>query len=94
MLAAVGTFPVTSTFSVYGKLGGAFVLNDVRLRDNQQANSLIRTQQVGEDGYELYYGVGVSYELFDHFEVRADWERFERDDIDSDLMTAGFVVAF
>ncbi len=94
LLAAVGTYPVTDSFSVKGKLGGAYVLNDVRVRDNQETNSLIRTQQVGEDGYELYYGVGVSYELFDHFELRADWERFDRDDVDSDLMTAGFAVAF
>ncbi len=93
-LAAVGTLPVTSDFAVIGKLGSSYVLNDVHLRDNQNTNSMTRTQQVGEDGYALYYGMGVSYALTDNFKLRADWERFDRDDIDSDLMTAGFVVAF
>lgn len=94
MLSAVGTLPVTSKFSIMGKLGAAYVINDVTRKDNLQTNSLIRTRNVGEDGYEPIYGVGVSYALFDNFKLRAEWERVDRSDVDTDLMTAGFVVAF
>ena len=94
LLAAVGTYPVTKSFSIKGKLGGAYVQRDVLVRDNQETDSLIRTRQLGKDDYELYYGVGVSYALSKNFELRADWERIKGDTIDSDLMTAGFAVMF
>jgi opacity protein-like surface antigen len=48
----------------------------------------------GDDSYQPLYGVGVSYALVDNFKLRAEWERFDLDDINIDLMTAGFTVAF
>jgi long-chain fatty acid transport protein len=89
MLAAVGTYPVTENFSVMGKLGAAYVLQTA---DVKVGSAL--TQRTGDDAYQPYYGVGVSYALVDNFKLRAEWERFDLDDINIDLMTAGFTVAF
>ncbi len=88
-LAAVGTLPVTDKLSVIGKLGAAYVLADIRAKDG-----VALTQRSGDDSYEPYYGVGVSYALLDNLSLRAEWERFDRKDLDIDLMTAGFAVKF
>jgi long-chain fatty acid transport protein len=88
-LAAVGSYPLTDKFSILGKLGAAYVLTD----NNVKVNSTT-TQHHGDDGYQPYYGVGVSYALVDNFKLRAEWERFDLNDINIDLLTAGFTVAF
>jgi len=88
-LAAVGTLPLTEKFSVIGKLGAAYVLSGIKAK-----NGAALTQRIGDDGYEPYYGAGVSYALLDNLSVRAEWERFDRKDLNIDLLTAGMVVKF
>lgn len=88
-LAAVGSYPLTDKFSLTAKLGAAYVLTD----KNVKVGTAL-TQRTGDDGYQPNYGVGVSYALVDNFKLRAEWERFDLDDINIDLMTAGFTVAF
>ena len=88
-LAAVGTLPITDKLSVIGKLGAAYVLADIRAK-----RGAALTQRSGDDSYEPYYGVGVSYALLDNVSLRAEWERFDRKDLNIDLMTAGFAVKF
>lgn len=88
-LAAVGSLPVTNKLSVIGKVGAAYVLADIRAK-----NGTAVTQRSGDDSYEPYYGVGVSYALLKNFDLRAEWERFDRKDLNIDLMTAGMVVKF
>jgi long-chain fatty acid transport protein len=88
-LAAVGAYPLTNKFSVTGKLGAAYVLTkaDVKV-------GAAHTVRSGDDSYRPYYGVGVNYALFDNLSLRADWERFDLDHSNVDLMTAGFAVKF
>jgi len=91
-LAAVGSYPLTDKLSVTGKLGAAYVLTNTETK----VGAAVATRS-GEDGYQPNYGVGVSYALLDNFKLRAEWERFELDDVAADhvdLMTAGFSVAF
>lgn len=88
-LAAVGALPVTDKLSVIGKVGAAYVLSEIKAK----AGTAL-TVTSGDDSYEPYYGVGVSYALLDNVSLRAEWERFDRKDLDIDLMTAGFVVKF
>jgi len=89
MLAAVGSYPLTKDFSVMAKLGAAYVLQTA---DVKVGTAL--TQRSGDDGYQPLYGLGVSYALLDNVNLRAEWERFDLDDINIDLMTAGFAVEF
>lgn len=88
-LAAVGTLPVTDKLSVIGKVGAAYVLSETKAK----AGTAL-TVTSGDDSYEPYYGVGVSYALLDNMSLRAEWERFDRENLEIDLMTAGFVVKF
>jgi long-chain fatty acid transport protein len=85
-LAAVVSYPLTDKLSVMGKLGAAYMLADEKRSDS--------LEQTGDDSYEPNYGVGVSYALLDNLSLRAEWERFDREDHDIDLISAGMVVKF
>lgn len=88
-MAAVGTLPLTDKFSVIGKLGAAYMLATINAK-----TGAANTVRSGDDGYEPYYGVGVSYALLDNLNLRAEWERFDRKDLNIDLLTAGVTVKF
>lgn len=88
-LAAVGSYPLTDKFSVMAKLGAAYVTTNISTKVGAAL-----TQRSGDDGYQPYYGVGVTYALLDNVNLRAEWERFDLDDSNIDLMTAGFAVKF
>jgi long-chain fatty acid transport protein len=89
MLGAVLSYPVTPSISVMGKVGGAYMLTDINIK-----NGTAPTVRVGSDGYQATYGVGVSYALLDFLSLRAEWERFDRNGGTIDLMTAGMVMKF
>jgi long-chain fatty acid transport protein len=90
MLGAVGSLPLTEKLSITGKLGAAYVLT---VTDTKVGTAL--TTRSGDDDYHPNYGVGVNYALLENFvNLRAEWERFDMDDHNIDLMTAGFSVEF
>ena len=88
-LAAVGSYPLTDRFAVMAKLGAAYVQTNTSVKVGTAI-----TQRGGNDSYEPTYGVGVKYALLDNVDLRAEWERFDLDDYNIDLMTAGFAVKF
>ena len=88
-LAAVGALPLTEKLAVTAKLGAAYVITNT-----SEKAGIALEQRSGDDGYQPNYGVGVSYALLDNFKLRAEWERFDLDEINIDLMTAGFTMAF
>lgn len=88
-LAAVGTYPLTDKISVNAKLGAAYILSLTKAK-----NGAALTRRIGDDGYDPYYGVGISYALFDNLSLRADWDRFDRKHLNIDLITAGLAVKF
>ena len=88
-LGAVLSYPVTDKISVMGKLGYAYMQGDTRTK-----NGAALTVRTSQDDYEPNYGVGVSYKVFSNLDLRAEWERFDRSNMDIDLITAGAVIKF
>jgi long-chain fatty acid transport protein len=88
-LGAVLSYPVTPSLSVMGKVGAAYMLTDINIKDGSNP-----TVRAGSDGYQPNYGVGVRYALLDFLKVRAEWERFHRDEGTVDLMSAGLQMDF
>lgn len=88
-LGAVLSYPVTDKISVMGKVGAAYMLADV----NMKAGAAL-TVRTGDDGYEPNYGLGVSYKVFDNLDLRAEWERFDRSNMNIDLVSAGLQMKF
>lgn len=88
-LGAVLSYPVTNKLAVTGKFGYAYMQGDTRTK-----NGAALTARTSQDDYEPNYGVGVSYKVFDNLNLRAEWERFDRSNMDIDLVTAGLQVKF
>lgn len=88
-MGAVLSYPVTEKLAVMGKVGAAYMLSDIKTK-----NGAALTVTTGDDGFEPNYGVGVKYAVFDNLDVRAEWERFDRDNSDIDLISAGVAMKF
>lgn len=88
-LSAVGSYPLTDKLSVMARLGAAYVQTST---DSKVGTAL--AERSGKDSYEPYYGLGVKYALLDNIDLRAEWERFDLDKSNIDLMTAGFAMKF
>lgn len=88
-LSAVLSYPVTDKISVMGKAGVAYMLADVSTK-----NGSALTVTTGDDGYEPTYGLGVKYAVFDNLDLRAEWDRYDRNDMNIDLISAGMAVKF
>ena len=97
-MAAVGSLPITDLFSIFAKAG--FSNWDAKerslgFRGGVIASTLLTGATVGRDGSDPYYGVGATYDLLANFlRLRAEWERYDIDGRDVDLLTAGFSVKF
>lgn len=88
-LGAVVRYPVTGKLSVMGKVGGAYLLSDIKTKNG--AAVTVRTE---DDSFEPNYGLGFSYALMDDVDLRLEWERFARSRFDVDMVTAGVVIGF
>jgi len=78
-IAAVGIIPLGERFGIFGKVG-AFMWD---------ASGGGAASGVGDDGTDLMFGAGVSWNLTNHFGLRAEWERFDIDGDDVDFLSVG-----
>lgn len=84
-VAALGSYPVTPEFSVFGKIG-------LFIWDAEASDSIGLAKA---DGSDISFGLGVSYNFTRNLGVRAEWERFKVvNDADADLLSIGFVYRF
>lgn len=95
------SFPVTDAFDLYAKAGVFFWDLDVSaafsgsLTYEGTVYSGSGTATYSDDGEDLYYGLGASYDVTDTFTVRADWTRYDDvSDTDIDYYSAGLVFRF
>jgi long-chain fatty acid transport protein len=97
-LAVVGSLPVTNSIAVFAKVGASnWFANErsVGYLGGVIASTIKTGVPVQRDGIDAYYGVGINYDLVPQFlRLRAEWERYDIDGRDVDLMTAGFSVKF
>lgn len=93
-LAAVGTLPVTKNISVFGKLGASSWNSNLKSVATDSIG-FKSSEHEGRDGYDAFYGLGVSYALVENMvDLRAEMERYKLDDADISLLTAGLAVKF
>jgi OOP family OmpA-OmpF porin len=87
-VAAIGAFPVTNAFSIFGKLG--FFSWEAEASDTTGGVPF----SAKEDGNDVFFGAGISYSFTRSLSVRGEWERFQVDDVDADLLSIGVVYRF
>jgi opacity protein-like surface antigen len=94
-ISALGIWPLTYEWEVFGRAGIAFTGTKARIR--------IEDSSFGEsdDSIEFVAGAGLSYTFLDVYTVRAEWQRvFDAGKnslgsaADVDLLSVGFVVSF
>lgn len=76
---AVGIFPLTPAFSIYGKLGFA--------------NIDVEVPGASDDSTELTYGIGVQWDFTKNLGARAGWQRYDADS-EIDYISIGVVWRF
>ncbi len=86
-ISAVGTIPLGSGFALFGK-AGLFAWES-------EANDVTGGVPFSgkEDGTDLSFGIGASYDFTKNFAIRAEWERFKAVG-DIDLLSVGIVYKF
>lgn len=91
-LAAVGTLPVTKNISLLAKVGGAHWSSNIRAHGT--GSGAVAAGVAKNSDVDVFYGVGASYALMDNIDVRGEWERYDFDGTDVDLLTAGLAIRF
>ena len=87
-ISAIGAFPVNEQFSIFGKLG--LFIWDAEANDTTGGQPFSAT----DDGTDLSFGVGVSYNFTRNLGVRAEWEMFKASDADASLISVGLLWRF
>lgn len=83
VIGVLGTVPVGERFSLFGKLGSYFWDGDSRINDLTVATP-------GDTN--LYLGAGVSFRLSERLLLTADASRYELDDTNSSVYSAGITI--
>ena len=94
-ISAVGIWPVTDKFSVFGKLG----VYSIKTTLNVSVAGISLNQS--DRNEDVTFGVGVGYDFTKNFGVRGEWERFNKvgnkdktTEGDVDLLSVGLVYKF
>jgi len=85
--SAVGTLPLGSNFALFGKVG--FFAWESNASDVTGGLPFYGT----EDGSDVSYGIGASFNFTRNLSLRAEWERFKAVG-DIDLLSVGVVFRF
>jgi len=92
-LSAVGNIPINNDFNLLGRLGMEKWDGDATLSGAGSLNS-----SEGEDGTDLYFGIGGAYKINEKVAIRLEYQLHEFDvgggDIDVDVLTLGASFVF
>jgi OOP family OmpA-OmpF porin len=82
--SVLGIAPVNERFHLFGKFG--LYLWDASVA----APGLALT----EDGTDIVFGFGLGWSMTDHVQLRAEWEKFDVDGVDIDMLSVGLQYNF
>ncbi len=91
-LSVIGDLVLAEQFSVFGRLGYAFIDTDLDLTAQFGAGTFSDSDSDSSD--EVSYGVGAVYRFNEQFEVRAEYEGFDVSDGKLDAITASVLFRF
>jgi OOP family OmpA-OmpF porin len=83
----VGSLPVTKEFSFTGRIGL------FRWDSDGSCSGVIELSE-SDSGTDLTFGVGIRYDFTQSVGLRGEWERFDVDDSDIDLLSLGLIFKF
>jgi OOP family OmpA-OmpF porin len=80
-VVGVGSFPLGNKFSLFGKLGIAMWEVDAGPFGS-------------EDGNDLTYAIGLQYDISRNLALRGQWQSYDTDPEEVDVLTIGFIYRF
>lgn len=86
-VSALGILPLGDKFSLFGRVGVNFWNIDVSATGT--GGGVTATASDSDEGTDWVYGVGATYSITTNLSVRGEWERYDFDDGDVDLLSAG-----
>jgi len=89
-ISAVGILPLNDQFSLFARLG----LNVWNLDGSTTGTGSGSAVTTGDDGADVVYGLGASYNFSQNLSLRGEWERYDFDGSDVDLLSVGLAWAF
>jgi OOP family OmpA-OmpF porin len=87
-VSALGILPLPYNFSVFARAGVNFWDYEV------SSSALGIAASASDDGTDWVYGVGAMYRFAPNLSARAEWERYDFDNDDVDLLSAGIAWHF
>lgn len=84
-LSAIGILPLSENFELFAKLG-------VFRWDSELKISGLGSADDDDTGFS--FGLGAGYSFFDNFALNAEFQRFDLDGDNIDLLSAGLVYSF
>jgi OOP family OmpA-OmpF porin len=98
-LAAVGVWPLSYRWEVYGRAGALFSKNDFSIYYIDVEQSPKRDRFSNND-IDFFGGVGASYNFLEIYDLRLEYQRFiasgdkNTDEADADMISIGISVVF
>lgn len=89
-ISAVGILPLNDQFSLFARLGLNVWNSDVSVAGTGSGSAVTTS----DDGSDVVYGLGASYNFSQNLSLRGEWERYNFGDSDVDLLSVGLAWAF
>ena len=90
-ISAVGILPLNDQFSLFARLGVNVWNIDISASGTGSGAVVVSDS---EDGTDVVYGLGAAYNITQNLSVRGEWERYDFDGDDVDLLSVGLAWAF
>ena len=91
-ISAVGILPLNDQFSLFARLGVNVWNIDASSSGTGSGGPFVL--DVSDDGTDVVYGLGAAYNITQNLSVRGEWERYDFDGDDIDLLSVGLAWAF
>lgn len=91
-LSALGILPLGDRFSLFGRLGVNFWNADFSAVGSGSGG--VASVSDSSDGTDWVYGLGATYNVAKNLNLRGEWERYDFDGTDVDLLSVGVAFKF
>jgi len=88
-LSLLGSYPFADSFDVFAKVGAIFWDADFKA-----SFPGVPTQKDTDDGNDFSWGVGASWYFTDHLGARIEYQGFEIEDADTDMVSLAILFTF